>query len=183
MSLKSTFAVPVVPLNSYIWDTMKRIEPSLDAEYQGIVPFFPLADSRGGDANWGDKPYIVYDITTRKRQNSFYPKHSIQIYYFLRGKPQDIIVWSNAIQHIVDREDDAAKDVNSYMATEHPEDAKVFFHNFKVFMMDQVNDKRMDLAVQQFYTMSMIVEANYHINGGIANFDQPYGKGPLYQAP
>ena len=182
MSLKSVVPVPVVSVNKYIWDTMKRIDPSLEAEYQGVLPFFPLADSRGGDANWGAKPYIVYDITTRKRQNKFYPKHSVQIYYFVRGQAEDVIVWANTIQHIIDREDDAAKDVNSFMADQHPEEAKVYFHSFNAFMMDQVNDKRMDLAVSQFYTMSMIVETSYHLNGVDANFEFPYGKGPLYSS-
>ena len=182
MSLSSFLPVPVISVNRYIWDTMKRIDPALDQEYGGIVPFFPLADSRGGDANWGDKPYIVYDITTRKRQNRFYPKHAIQIYYFIRGQAQDVIVWSNAIQHIIDREDDAAKDVNSFMADKHPDEANVYFHTFNSFMMDQVNDKRMDHAVQQFYTMSMIVEATYHLSSDNANFEFPYGRGSLYQS-
>lgn len=163
--LKDAFPIPILHVNRYVWNTMKEIDDTLDAQYDGIIPFFPLADSRGGDASWGNKPYVVYDHLYRLRTGYFPYIHRVQLLYFVRGTAEDVVTWTNAIQHILDRGDDAAKDCNKFLF-ETDQDADIYFHCFKGFMVDMVNDSRQDLAVRQYYTGSMIIEADYHINRG-----------------
>lgn len=180
MSLKKFFSVPVLPVNNYLWDTMKRIEPGLADDYDGIIPFIPLADARGGDSVWKEKPYVIYDYSIRPREWSFYPIHHTHFYYMVRGRTEDALVWTNAIGHILDRQDDAAKDINSFMVDQYDE-TPVFFHSFKVMSQERVEDRtRLDSAVDQFYQMSLTVDAKYHLNNANANFEYEYGKGPLY---
>lgn len=159
-ALGDAFPIPVLGLNKYLWHSMCQIDTTLPTQYDGITPFFPLADSRGGDAPWDDKPYIVYDNMFKMRPGSFPHIHRVQAMYFVRGSAKDVVVWTNAISQILDRGDSAAQDANNYLASSDPGH---YFHRFKVFQIDMVSDQRQDLAVRQYYTASMIVEVDYHI--------------------
>lgn len=161
MNIRNAFPLPAVYINKYLWDSMKSIDSSLASEYGNVVPFFPLADSRGGDAGWGDKPYVVYDQLMKFRAKPLHTTHKVQLMYFVRGGAVDVLSWTNAIGHILDRQDDSAKDINHYVATTDP-DAGIYFHHTKVFQIDASNEERMDLAVRQYYTASMVVECQYH---------------------
>lgn len=163
--LKDFFPIPILHVNKYVWHEMTTIDSSLTTTYDGIVPFFPLADSRGGDASWGSKPYVVYDQLFKLGTKKLPYIHKMQALYFVRGTSEDVITWTNAIQHILDRGDDAAKDCNTYLA-ETNSDADVYFHCFSGLQIDMVNDNRQDLAVRQYYTASMIIDMEYHLNRG-----------------
>lgn len=162
MSLRDAFPLPGMYVNKYLWDAMKGVDSSLSSNYGGIMPFFPLADSRGGDSGWDNKPYVVYDELFRFRPRPFYAKHKVQLMYFIRGGAVDVLTWTNAIGQILDRQDAAAQDINNFLAANEP-DAGIYFHHVKAFQIDTVGEERMDLAVQQYYTSSMIIECDYHI--------------------
>jgi len=93
--LKDAFPIPVLHVNKYLWDAMNGIDTTLAAQYGDIVPFFPLADSRAGDAGWGTKPYVVYDSLFKLRGKPFYPVKKLQVMYFVRGSAEDVVTWSN----------------------------------------------------------------------------------------
>ena len=160
--LKELFPIPSIQLNKYLWNAMTTVDPTLLTTYGNVVPFFPLADSRAGDAGWENKPYVVYDNLFKLRGTTFPQIKHLQIMYFVRGSAEDVITWSNVIAHILDREDDSAKDVNAYLATLNPV-PEIFFHRMRIHQIDMVNDQRQDLAVRQQYTASMIVDTKYHI--------------------
>lgn len=161
--LKDIFPIPVLFVNRFLWNEMVALDESLLPQYGTIVPFFPLADSRAGDAGWGAKPYVVYDSLFKLRGKPFYPVKKIQIMYFVRGTAEDVITWSNVIGHILDREDESAQDVNNYLRDNEP-DAGIYFHKTRVLQIDMVNDQRQDLSVRQQYTSSMIIDLEYHIS-------------------
>lgn len=161
-SLSDAFPIPVLNVNKYLWSAMCGIDTTLTTKYAGIVPFFPLADSRAGDAGWGAKPYVVYDFLFKLRGKPFYPVKKVQIMYFVRGTAEDVVTWSNAIGHIMDRDDVSAQAVNEYLAV-NDSDAGVYFHRTRVLQVDMVNDSRQDLSVRQQYTSSMMIEMEYHI--------------------
>lgn len=161
-SLSGAFPIPVLNVNKYLWSAMCGIDTSLAAAYNGIVPFFPLADSRAGDAGWGAKPYVVYDYMFKFHNKAFYPVKKVQIMYFVRGTAEDVITWTNAIGMILDREDVSAQAINEYLADNDPT-AGVFFHRLRVMQIDMVNDNRQDLTVRQQYTATLIVEMEYHV--------------------
>lgn len=162
MSIQDAFPLPAVYINKYVWHSLKSLDPSLSSEYGSIIPFFPLADARGGDAGWGNKPYVVYDELMRARGKAFYVKHKVQIMYYLRAGAVDNLTWTNAIAHILDRQDASAEDINNYLAANEP-DAGIYFHQTKAFQIDVVGEERMDLSVRQYYTSALIVECDYHI--------------------
>lgn len=162
-ALKDAFPVPVLHVNKYLWDAMTTTDTNLAAQYGNIIPFFPLADSRAGDAGWGTKPYVVYDSLFKLRGKPFYAIKKLQVMYFVRGTAEDVITWSNVIGHILDREDESAQDVNNYLRDNEP-DAGIYFHRTRVLQIDMVNDQRQDLSVRQQYTSSMIIDLEYHIS-------------------
>lgn len=168
MSLKDMFPVPIIHLNNYVWDTMKSLDGTLDGVYGGLTPFFPLADSRAGDATWEDKPYVVYDHLFKMGDKRVPAIHKFQGLYFVRGKAEDVIVWTNAIHHILDRGDYAAQDCNAFLASTSPT-AGVYFHNIRSMQIDMVKDSRQDLAIRQYYVASMIIDMQYHITKGEFN--------------
>ena len=162
-ALKDAFPIPSLYLNQYVWAAMTGIDETLLPLYGDTVPFFPLADSRAGDAGWGNKPYVVYDNLFKLRGRPFPQIKHLQIMYFVRGSAEDVITWSNTIAHILDREDDSAKDVNNYLSVNSSLPPDVFFHRIRVHQIDMVNDQRQDLAVRQQYTATMIIDTKYHI--------------------
>lgn len=161
--LKNIFPIPVLSVNRFLWNDMTALDDSLLSQYGTIIPFFPLADSRAGDAGWGSKPYVVYDTLFKMRGKPFYPVKKIQVMYFVRGTAEDVITWSNVIGHILDREDESAQDINNYLRDNEP-DAGIYFHKTRVLQIDMVNDQRQDLSVRQQYTSSMIIDLEYHIS-------------------
>jgi hypothetical protein len=159
--LKTAFPIPAISVNNYLWDALKFIDETLDAQYE-YTPIFPIADSKAGDQGWGNKTYVVYDQLMKFRAKPFYGVHKTQTMYFIRGDAEGVLSWTNAIAHILDREDSSARDINEYNRDNDPS-CGIFFHSTKVFQVDSTNEERMDLAVRQYYTASMIVEMNYHL--------------------
>ena len=159
--IKAAFPTPAIHVNNYLWDSLKSIDATLDAQYD-YRPFFPLADAVGGTQGWGSKPYVVYDQLMKFRPKAFYGIHKAQIWYWVRGQADDAIGWTTAIAHILDREDSSARDLNEWLRDNDPT-AGIYYHNIKVFQVDSGKDERMDLSVKQTYTESMIIEVTYHI--------------------
>ena len=163
MKLIEAFPLPTTYINSYVWAALNLIDDTLQSNYGTIMPIFPLADARGGDAGWDNKPYIIYENLMRFRPKPFYPIHKLQTFYFIRADASDTLVWSNAIIHILDRGDAAAQDINNYLSLNHPT-AGIYFHHLKVFQVDTPSDERLDLSLRQQYTTSLIIEYEYHIS-------------------
>lgn len=159
--IKLAFPSPAIYVNKYLWNELKSIDSTLDAQYD-YQPFFPLADSKAGDQGWGNKTYVVYDQMFKFRAKPFYGIHKLQIMYWIRGDADEVLGWTNAIAHILDRQDQSARDINVYLRDNDP-DAGIYFHDIKTFQVDSANEERMDLAVRQYYTESLIIEMNYHI--------------------
>lgn len=162
MTLQDAFPVPTTYINKYVWDAMKSLDDSLAGDYKNIVPFFPASDTRSDEWPWKNKPYVIYDQLFRMRRNTRYFDHKIQTLYYIKGAPVDAIVWTNAISHILDREDAVAQDINNWLAANHP-DAGVYFHSFKVIQIDQFTDNRMDISLNQQYMATLAVEYEYHL--------------------
>ena len=132
MSLSDLGVAPLA-VNGYLWDTLKAIEPTFDAAYGQKTPIFPLGDSASGSKSWGNKTYIVYDRMFKLGYGAFYPKKSEQILYYVKGNETDSLLWGSAIQIILDREDDAGKDINQWIRDNGGnEEYPVYFHYIRV---------------------------------------------------
>jgi Cdc6-like AAA superfamily ATPase len=141
---------------------MKSLDDSLEKDYGNIVPFFPISDTRSDEWPWKDKPYVIYDQMFKMRSRAGYFIHRTQALYFIKGTPTEALTWSNVMALIIDRQDSAAQDLNNWLSQNHP-DAGVYFHWFKAMQVDQTAENRMDMALNQRYLSTMVVEFEYHI--------------------
>lgn len=162
MSLADAFPLAANYINKYTWAMMKEIDPSLETDYGSITPFFPISDTRSDEWPWKDKPYAIYDQMWRLRSRSGYFVHKVHALYFIKGTPTEILAWTNAMGMILDRQDSAAQDINNWLAANHP-DAGIYFHWLKVMQVDQTSENRMDMAINQRYLATLVVECEYHI--------------------
>ena len=162
MKLVDAFPIAARYVNGYVWDSMKSIDSSLEGDYKGIVPFFPISDSRSDEWPWKNKPYVIYDQMFRLRSRAGYFIHKTHVLYFIKGNPTEVLAWTNAMALILDRQDSSAQDLNDWLAENHP-DAGIYFHWFRVMQVDQTSENRMDISTNQKYLSTMVVEFEYHI--------------------
>lgn len=162
MKLVDAFPIASKYINGYVWDSLKSLDDSLEQDYGNIIPFFPVSDSPTDEWPWKSKPYVIYDQMFRLRSRAGYYVHKTYTTYFIKGSPVEVLAWSNAMALILDRQDAAAQDINNWLAANHP-DAGIYFHWLRVAQVDQTSENRMDIAVNQKYLSTMIVEFEYHI--------------------
>lgn len=160
------FTLPVLTVNGYLWDTMKSIDPTLSSsrKYGNTIPFFPMSDSTSGTKSWENKTYAIYDRIMRQSPTSFYPIKKEHILYAIKGKEEQTFEWSAAIQYILDRQDDAAQDINDWNRSQ-PIPANVYFHHLRVFQTDSSVSR--DFSNRPYYITQFVVEAQYHFTDSI----------------
>ena len=98
----------------------------------------------------------------KSRSRTGYFVHKVQTVYFVKGNPSEVLPWANAIGVILDRQDSAAQDLNNWLSETNP-NAGIYFHWFKVMQVDQTNESRMDVAINQKYVSTMAIEYEYHM--------------------
>jgi hypothetical protein len=126
-------------INLYVWEQFKKYAPDFSNLYANgdpgarIVPFFPApANNLPSQVIDNDLPYVVFDKFSRVRtgsQKGFYPIKTDQMRYTIHGGSlYDINKFQNdrfettynltaLVQSILDREDDAARDINEFTKT------------------------------------------------------------------
>lgn len=172
MSL-SDLSTPVLAVNGYLWSTMKQIEPTFQKKYGTKIPFFPISDAASGMKTWENKPYIIYDRMLRVSKSPFYPIKYEHFLYYLKGNEQQTLEWGNAIQMILDREDDAAYDINEWNRQQ-PETLDVYFHNARVLQTDRGDmgspSLTRDFSTQPHYITQFVVEVCYHFTKSLEDY-------------
>lgn len=169
MSL-SVFTLPALTINGYLWHTMKTIDSTLQKKYGNVIPFFPISDNASGKKAWENKPYIIYDRMLRVNRSPFYPMKNEHILYYLKGNEINTLEWGMALEYILDREDDAAQDINDWnRSQENP--ANIYFHNLRVFQTDRGDQGSpaltRDFSTRPFYITQFVVDARYHFTDSI----------------
>lgn len=154
-----TFAPTVI--NNYIWDNMQLMDPDFTAGYGSIVPFFPLYDNQSGNQKWADKTYVVYDIMSPARRPGLYAVKRAQLLYSIRGTVPDIFTFRELIVDIIDRDDDAGKDINDWAGVNVP-DNNLYFHRFFVNEVNWSSEVTLSKDTRQPVTKDLIVEFFYH---------------------
>lgn len=162
----SALPSPMTVINGYIWDTMQKIDGSLAAPYNGIIPFFPLSDAATGTQSWEDKAYVIYDRMITLNRSPFYPVKQENILYSVKGNEEQTIQWSLAIQIIADRMDDAAQDVNAWnekqSVVQH-----IYFHHLKAFQILRRPTEARDFSNRPHYISQLMLEAEYHFTDSL----------------
>lgn len=166
-----TLAVAPLAVNGYLWDTMKLVDKSLPTVYGNLIPFFPVGDSVAGQTLWENKPYFVYDRVFRFSGNPFHPIKRESILYDLKAKEVDSLQWASALQLILDREDDAAKDINNWIRNhDTPEDFPIFFHSVRVYQSRSSAGSVNESSTSPYYITSFIIDAHYHLTKSLEDY-------------
>lgn len=162
MSL-SDISNPLLVLRGYLWDTFIQIDPSLLDTYGTTVPIFPIADTYAGNDIWKNKAYFIYNTVYGRPVDEFYPVKTELVHYSLKGDASQTFQWSRALQFILDRQDDAAKDVNEWNRLYGQSD--IFFHNIRVFQVEKSAGR--NYITDQNVITDMIVKITYHYTSTI----------------
>jgi hypothetical protein len=176
MSLESFVVAPTI-VNKYLWDTMKTIQPSLSESknYGQTIPIFPLGDAASGKKSWENKSYIIYDRMFTKMKDPFYPVKCEEIKYNLKAKEKDTLIWGSAIQTILDRSDDAGKDINNWIRNNGGSDVyPIFFHKLRVYQVSSSlatePENLRDFSIRPYYISEFIVDMEYHYTKSLEDY-------------
>ena len=178
-------------INLYVWEQFKTYAPQFASLYppssggNEIVPFFPAPVSNLPlQVLEEDLPYIVFDKFSRVRggYKYFYPIKTDQMRYtihggslwginkFERDRYGTTVNLTSLIQNILDREDDAAQDINEftknlpdYNDPNYPELNKYYFHCVNVYQSG-FTDNQQDVSDFMEYnpTRDLIIKYDYH---------------------
>lgn len=174
MSLSDLGVAPIA-VNAYLWDTLKAIDPTLGNKYRTKVPIFPLSDQASGNKSWENKPYLIYDRMFKMGGGPFYPKKKEQLLYYLKGNEEQTIYWGSAIQLILDRGDDAGKDINQWIRNNGgSEEYPIFFHYLKIYQIESSvassSEMRRDFSSRAYHVTEFIVDMCYHYTKSLEDY-------------
>ena len=168
-------AFPPNLINKYVLAQLKRFD--LLTGLEDIDPIFPVQSSNIDDLYDsitvdGDPFMIVWDRLIRYGSGTDYWNKREQLVYTVHSA-SDIrgIQVSRVITEALDREDAAAQDVNIWLSENNVDlpPINVFFHNFRVFQIDETRDI-LELASVKFnWKNKIIIEYDYHTNTSLYN--------------
>lgn len=155
---------PEVAINKYVWEQFRLAKPAIYANYTGVIPFFPVDDIQAGDSAWDDKTHIVFDSMMRPRSSNkgLYPVKMGQLLYSIKGPVDDIFEWREFIYDVLDREDQAAKDVNRYAGI-NIAGYNIFFHSICAHQFNYINMSYKQAPTQRKdQTAELVIPFEYH---------------------
>lgn len=152
-------AQPIWVVNDYLWDALKTASPKLAAMWPDKTPFFPINESTAGNTQWQGKPYFIYNQAFRI-EHSFYEIKKATFVYSMRATPSQTIPLSSALQKIMDRDDDTAKDVNDFNLLLGADSCPVYFHSFNLYQNEPAKPR--DGSVEPFVVSNFMVVVKYH---------------------
>lgn len=168
-------AFPPILINKYVLSQLQKFD--LLTGLEDIEPIFPVQSTNIDDVynniNIDGDPYmIVWDRLIRYNSNTSYWNKREQLVYTVHSS-SDIrgINVARVITEALDREDAAAQDVNNWLSQNKADlpPLNVFFHNFRVFQIDETRDI-LELASVKFnWKSKIIIEYDYHTNTSLYN--------------
>ena len=161
-------------INRYVWEQFKTQAPAFYNLYpqtaggSDLIPFFPSgAGNIPPEILDGDLPYIVFDKFTKVRTGAykyFYPIKSEQMRYTIYGgslygeaanggdRYGNTINLTSLITLVLDREDDAANDINEFaeeLYDNYPVSASASVYDYYKYRFQCINDFQSGYAESQ----------------------------------
>lgn len=155
---------PDLIINGYVWEQFRLAKPSIYSQYSA-KPFVPVRDINS-DYPWGIKPYIIYDSFMKARSTNkyFYPVKTTQMMYSIKGSISEIYEWRDFISNVLDREDDAAKDINEYAGESNLfNPLTIKFHCINTSQVNYTGSTTEQGGQRKQYSANLIVKYDYHI--------------------
>jgi hypothetical protein len=170
MANDTTLNTPILWINKYLQDKISLLTNLQD------VPFFPTVPSTI-DALTQSFPagdvMATYDRMFRMNRKTFPHIKSEQILYYFYATAdtsvEKMVQITEAVYRLLDRGDESAEEVNNWcsnrrvdLGTEGLIDNMFYFHNFKVFQLEEVRDI-IDFGTARTYAGNkIIIDFDYH---------------------
>lgn len=173
VSLQTTF--PPVLINKYVLSQLDRF--GLLPANQEIEPIIPVQstniDDLYNEISVPDGTFLIaYDRLIRYTNNTSYWNKREQLVYTIHSNRSVLGTnVSRVITEALDREDASAQDVNTWLSQNRADlpDLNVFFHNFRVFQIDETRDIVELGSVNFNWRNKIIIEYDYHTNTSLYN--------------
>lgn len=180
LNISEHTAYPPLFINKYILEQLKKfhrtkngVDVPLYIELPGrMEPIIPVQSTSIDDlydeiAVDEGTFLIAYDRLVRYNQDTTYWNKREQLVYTIHSNKDTLgLDVSRVIIEALDREDAAAQDVNSWIAN-NPDKVpsiNIFFHNFRVFQIDETRDIVELGSVKFNWRGKIIIEYDYHAN-------------------
>lgn len=167
---------PVVIINNYL---SSKIYEKLKNDFSDYMKFFPTfpTDINAMVENFPESAgdvFAVYDRMFRLRKSPFPHNKSEQVvYYFYKmaGSPEALMKTVQLVYELLDNEDESAEDLNAWISLNNKNGTltfngekfnPVYFHNFRVYQLQETRDVINYNTNRAFSGTKMIIEYNYH---------------------
>lgn len=181
--MASTLDLPYPPrwINAYVFDELCKYDDIGVNANQQMVPIFATSPTNIEEiyknvikaTNVSEPLVIQYDRLMRFRPSPFYPTKKEQVLYYIYSTSIANVNNANVvISQLLDREDAAAQDLNVWCTNniQYNKDEvipyNVYFHNVKVFQIDEVRDIIDPVSARTIFVNKMIIEYDYHARDG-----------------
>lgn len=159
-------------INAFVFNELSKYEDIGVSSVSQLTPIFATSPTNTEEiyknvveqTNISEPLVIIYDRLITFRPGPFYPTKREQILYYLYSTSLANVNNANiVISQLLDREDAAAQDVNSWCSNTQ-QGFNVFFHNIKVYQAQEARDV-LDLAsARTIFVNKLIIEYDYHSN-------------------
>jgi hypothetical protein len=128
---------------------------------------------------------IQYDKLFKLRRSPFYPSKCEQVQIYLYGLPEKVYQAEVIIRELLDRSDASGQDLNRWIAEKQSSDTplrknpskadsepltpNVFFHDTKVFQLEEVRDLGEIENLRGYAVSKLLIDYDFHISG-ISNY-------------
>jgi len=161
---KYGFSVLTIPSNATAIDDLSKNRIDIPTQY----------DDEGIPLSQQPDVVIQYDRLLRFRRSGLYALKCEQLLYYVYSTPSKILDVSTILSQLLDRSDAAAEDLNKWaMAKQNgsnpltdlavPLTRNVYFHDMKVYQLEEVRDLTELSALRGLTLNKFIVEYDYHV--------------------
>jgi len=181
---------PPIFINDYLSEKIQE-----DDRFSFNMPFFPVAPSDIDQLTefFPEGMYAVYDRMFKMRRGPFpHIKDEQLLYYFYKmsGDPERLIETSQLVSDLLDRGDESAQDLNSWIASKlsngiyrksngdntFKDFLPVYFHDIKIYQLEETRDI-VDFGTARTYAGNkIIIDYKYHTKGYPASGNGSYNE-------
>jgi hypothetical protein len=175
---------PEAIITHYVWDQFKNIAPQTYQKYYqasydssggiisplepSMIPIFPYTEEPNipDELKNSQLPYAIWDtfIKTRTTYRTFYPIKSHQMRYKFKGNFSDLMAYLQIFVDVLDRGDDAAKDINEWYGNNSIAAPSVYFHCVNAFQTGYIESATDSKSFREQPVGDLIVKFDYHRN-------------------
>ena len=173
---------PPVFINQYL---AEKVTDSIPQRFSSAFRFFPTSPTdinalTEGFPEASNDVFAVYDRMFRFRRTPFpHIKSEQLLYYFYKtsSDPEALIETSQVVYDLLDREDESAQELNDWIRSKIDPDGlvrfgsgslerefkPVFFHNMKVYQLQETRDIINFATARTYAGNKLIIDYEYHV--------------------